>query len=73
MRKTDRHDVPFTERLLFTREQAAVMLGVSAQTVSKYIRTGELEAVRMDTDGQRVYVPRWSMDAFVKSRPRVRA
>lgn len=71
MRKTDRDDVPFTERLLFTREQAAVMLGVSVQTVSKYIRTGELEAVRMDTGGRSVYVPRWSMDAFVKSRPRV--
>lgn len=45
-----------------TRQEAAVVLRTSAQTIDKRIREGQLAAVRV---GRRVLIPLMSMEAYL--------
>jgi excisionase family DNA binding protein len=70
----DRLGSPFTaevgmqqidERLLLKRQEAALLLGVSVDTVARLIEVGELRAIRI---GRSVLVPRGELIALVERR-----
>jgi len=50
------------DKLVYTRDEAAQLLGVSAQTIDKYIKKGAIQHIRL---GQRVMIPRDWFNRFL--------
>lgn len=67
MNSTIEQRTPQAEQLAYTVEQAAAVCTLSARTLRKYIKGGQLQASRF---GQRVVIPRENLLRFLASGDR---
>ena len=52
---------------LYTRQEAAALLGVTVRTISTYIRRGHIATVLLN---RHKMIPAWALKAYLLGRPR---